>query len=71
MDSNTTQSPDYSESLSISEKMVLNAVLRQKAQIDDVPSIAKVCRLSEIQAGVAVQLLTHKKLFPEQNSSAD
>lgn len=66
MNPNTAKGPENSESLSLTEKMVLNAVLKQKANLDDVQSIARACRLSEVQAGVAVQLLTHKKLFPQQ-----
>jgi hypothetical protein len=66
MNPNTANGPENSDTLSFTEKMVLNAVLKQKANLDDVTSIAKACRLSEVQAGVAVQLLTHKKLFPEQ-----
>ncbi|KIL37337.1 hypothetical protein SD71_01235 [Cohnella kolymensis] len=62
----TADGPEKSESLSLAERLVLNAVLKQKANFDDVPSIAKACSMSETQAGVAVQLLTHKKLFPQQ-----
>jgi hypothetical protein len=55
-----------SDTLTYSEQMVLDAVKKHKASAEDVSSIAKVCRLSEMQASVAVQLLTHKKLIPPQ-----
>ncbi|TJY44269.1 hypothetical protein E5161_02455 [Cohnella pontilimi] len=54
------------DSLTYSEQMVLDAVKKRKVPVNDVSEIAKVCRLSEMQASVAVQLLTHKKLIPPQ-----
>ncbi|MDB4866715.1 MAG: hypothetical protein JWR03_1048 [Cohnella sp.] len=46
------------------EKTVMDAILKGKAPPDDLHAIAKVCRISEVEASVAVQLLSYRKLLP-------
>jgi hypothetical protein len=66
LDPNLRKNAAYSESLTYSEQMVLDALIQHKAPIHDLPKIAKICRLTEIQTAVALQLLTHKGLIPPE-----
>jgi hypothetical protein len=66
LDPNNRKNAAYSESLTYSEQIVLDVLIQHKAPIDDLRTIAKICRLTEMQTGVALQLLTHKKLIPPQ-----
>lgn len=68
MDKEATTSMRYTP-LSYTEQLVLDAVVTQKARLDDIRSIANICKLTEAQMNVAVQLLTYKKMFPEPDSS--
>jgi hypothetical protein len=66
LDPNNRNNAAYSESLTYSEQIVLDVLIRHKAPVDDLRKISKICRLTEMQTGVALQLLTHKKLIPPQ-----
>jgi hypothetical protein len=66
MDDHKNNNVGDSEILTYSEQTVLDAVNKRKVHIDDLSKIAKMCRLSEMQAGVALQLLTHKNLISRQ-----
>ncbi|MCY9694177.1 hypothetical protein [Paenibacillus alginolyticus] len=50
-------------SLSSIEKLVFDTITNGKAHPDDIQAIARICKLSDLQAGVALQLLKHKKLI--------
>lgn len=50
--------------MSVIEKSVMDALLKHKARPDDLNTIAKVCHISVLEASVAVQLLSHRKLLP-------
>jgi hypothetical protein len=52
------------QSLSKVESYVLNILESGTAKTDEVNKIANLCNLTEIQVMVALQLLTHKKVFP-------
>ncbi|MFD2613398.1 hypothetical protein [Paenibacillus gansuensis] len=53
-----------STSLGQIERKVLAVIQGQHSEIIDLPQIASLLNITEIQANVAVQLLTYKKLLP-------
>jgi predicted transcriptional regulator len=50
------------------EKRVMDALLKHKARPDHMHAIAKVCNISEVEASVAVQLLSDRNLIPPSDT---
>ncbi|UUZ81038.1 hypothetical protein LJK88_40960 [Paenibacillus sp. P26] len=63
----TVEKLDRYKALSSAEKVVYDAIADGKARPDDITAISEVCKLSELQTAVALQLLEHKNLIPGVN----
>jgi hypothetical protein len=59
------------EGLSQVEKTVLDLVNKCKASSADTQKIAEICKITYIQAVVAVQLLKHKNLIVGSTTATD
>jgi hypothetical protein len=59
------------EGLSQVEKTVLDVVNKGKASSADTQKIAEICKITYIQAVVAVQLLKHKNLIVGSTTATD
>lgn len=59
------------EGLSQVEKTVFDIINKDGATSADIHKIAEMCKLTYLQAVVAVQLLQHKKLIGGSTSATD
>jgi hypothetical protein len=59
------------ENLSQVEKAVLDVIQKGMVSSADTQKIAEICKISNLQAAVAVQLLQHKKLIVGSTAPTD
>lgn len=63
---NRTASIKKLDQLSSVEKLVNQVLANGHAKSDDLATIAKMCKLTDLQVVVAIQLLIHKKILPSE-----
>jgi hypothetical protein len=61
-----TPSQSQLEKLSSAEKLVHHVLSSGTTKSSDIAHIARLCKLTDLQVIVAIQLLLHKKMLPTE-----